>query len=53
MTRETCEVCDHNKLSECRSCDLSGEPNPEAFTRGELVDALIWFYRHREVKHEI
>ena len=39
--RETCEVCNTCRLSECRVCDLSGEPNPEAFTRKELVAALV------------
>ena len=41
MTRNTCELCDHDTLSNCRACDLSGEPNPEAFTRDEIVAALI------------
>jgi len=38
--RNTCEVCDHDQISECRQCTLSCEPNPEAFTRKELVTAL-------------
>ena len=48
--RETCEICDHDRLSQCRACDLSGEPNPEAFSRQELVDALIEKYRKEEQK---
>jgi len=41
MARNTCELCDHTQLTDCRACDLSGEPNPESFTRAELVAALI------------
>ena len=35
-----CEVCEHFDISKCLCCDLSGDPNPEAFTRQELVDGL-------------
>lgn len=42
--RDTCELCDHERNSECRCCELSGEPNPEAFTREELVQALTKEY---------
>ena len=50
IKRETCEICDHDRLSQCRACDLSGDPNPEAFSRQELVDALIEKYRKEEQK---
>ena len=43
--RDTRELCEHKHTSECRSCELSGEPNPEAFTRAELVSALIYSYQ--------
>jgi hypothetical protein len=46
--RNTCEVCEEDDISKCRSCDLSGEPNPEAFSREELVRALITEYRFKE-----
>lgn len=36
-----CEICNTDP---CRFCDLSGEPNPEAFTRDELVHALRLAY---------
>jgi hypothetical protein len=39
--RNTCEICDEDDVSKCRSCTLSGEPNPEAFSREELVRALV------------
>lgn len=40
--RDTCELCRHNRKSECRYCELTGEPNPEAFSRQDLVDALMF-----------
>jgi NUDIX domain len=46
--RETCELCEFDCLSRCRSCDLSGEPNPEAFSRTELVSSLV--RSHRQVR---
>ena len=50
--RETCEICEHEKLSDCRCCDLSSDPNPEAFTRKELVNALVLEARIREAIKE-
>lgn len=50
--RETCEVCDHDKLKDCRSCDLSSDPNPEAFTRKELIAALVFKARVDEIVKE-
>ena len=44
----TCELCDFDDVSQCRSCDLSGEPNPEAFSRTELVMSLV--ASHRQVR---
>ena len=45
----TCEVCDEHDLAKCRSCALSGEPNPEAFNREELILALVLEARIKEV----
>ena len=48
VTRETCELCEHELLKECKCCELSGEPNPEAFSRSKLVSVLVQFVRLRE-----
>ena len=50
--RNTCEVCDENDLSKCRSCTLSGDPNPEAFSREELLRALILEVRIKDAMNE-
>lgn len=52
MARETCELCEFEKLSECRSCDLSGDPNPESFTREELIKTLVLEARIKEAISE-
>lgn len=46
--RSTCEICDHNELADCRSCGLSGDPNPEAFSREQVVRALVLEARIKE-----
>ena len=54
LVRESsvCEVCDEDCLSNCRACTLSGEPNPEAFSRDELVTALVLEVRIKDALNE-